>query len=125
MARVLLADDDPGSLLMLSHFLRQLGHEVEVASCEEEALLKAPGLAPEVAVLDWNLLLPDAGLRVGVLLRRALPMVRIVFVSGYDESDLRDRAGDLEVSAFLTKPIDLGLLSELLLRVSCVRSASA
>jgi diguanylate cyclase (GGDEF)-like protein len=54
--RILIADDDPISALLLSRALREWGHEVVVANngIDAWALLQEDG-APRLAILDWRM----------------------------------------------------------------------
>jgi len=52
--RVLIADDDPVSRLMLQATLRKWGHDAVVACDGREALsILEQDLSPELAILDW------------------------------------------------------------------------
>ena len=107
MARLLVADDDPGTVLLLSHFLRLEGFDVRSAVCSDEALVIAATFEPDAAILDCNLVYPGAGVELAHALRRLSPRLRLVFVSGLEAAELRKRLDGFEVQAFLTKPIEL------------------
>ena len=50
--RVLIADDDPDTVLMLSEILRDEGHEVEGVHNGDEALRRARRTRPHAVILD-------------------------------------------------------------------------
>jgi two-component system, cell cycle response regulator len=115
--RILIADDDPVSRLVLKTALVRLGHdvvEVSNGTLAEAALCEKDG--PQLAILDWMMPGKD-GLSVCRALRqRPGAYIYIVLLTA------RDRRGDmlagLDAGAddFLTKPLDV-----LELR-ACVRS---
>jgi len=54
IVRVLIAEDDPVSRLMLQATLRKCGHDAVVACDGREALsILEQDAAPELAILDW------------------------------------------------------------------------
>jgi len=53
--KVLIADDEPGSRLLLAATLERLGHACVVAEDGEEAWLRFGEEAPDVVVTDWQM----------------------------------------------------------------------
>ena len=113
MARLLISDDDPNILKMMSAVLSQAGHTVATCSSGIETLKKL-GIQPE----DPNIELPDLlildimmpksdGYTVGTVIRnnprtRGIP---ILVVSALREMS-RLFTATVQVDGFLTKPFD-------------------
>jgi len=63
--RVLIADDDPVSLLVLDAAVRRLGHECALASDGLEAWRMVVASQPDVLITDWQMPLMDGTQLVG------------------------------------------------------------
>jgi two-component system OmpR family response regulator len=102
--RVLIADADAALLEILRSFLRDRGHEVEIAGDGLECLSTLREFAPDVLVLDRDLLWGGGD---GVMARMcedpSLADVPVIFVADDDSSDKPRglRAGQLR------KPLSL------------------
>lgn len=110
--RLLIAEDDPTSRLMLQGILSRWGHEVETAGDGQEAwaALQAPG-APRLVILDWMMPGLD-GLEVLTRLREqegAQPAYVILLTARDDKRDIAQalRAG---ANDYIAKPFDNGEL---------------
>lgn len=113
--RILLADDDLDALETMSILLRQLGHEVFLASSGEAALLSAQANRPHLILLDIGM--PDMdGWEVGRQLRAAHGPdgVRIIAVTGRAEGADYRRSREAGFDAHVAKPIDFALLQSML-----------
>jgi DNA-binding response OmpR family regulator len=117
---VLVADDDPNILRLLSLYLGKAGFQVVEAADGEETLRKVRDLRPDLLVLDVMMPGPD-GLEVCRSLRRAsdLPII-ILSARGSDV----DRIAGLQFGAddYVTKPFNP---VELVARVQSVLRRSA
>jgi response regulator NasT len=98
---VLIADDNRLLLSTFGMLLRMQGHEVMEADSGARALELAAQRRPDAAVIDLHMPVVT-GLQVG---RRLCSMeVPFIFVSAYDESDVRDAAFACGASEYLLKP---------------------
>lgn len=107
--RILVVEDDPDALDALALVLASRGFEVATALDGEAGVARAIEFRPDVLVCDS--VLPGID---GVATARAIHAATgtaIVFVTAHSLADLRARAVDLPVHAFLNKPIDLERLS--------------
>jgi DNA-binding response OmpR family regulator len=104
---ILIVEDDRDSRESLKKLLSQLGHDVKAANSAEAAKGIIVTFAPDIAILDVRL--PGMwGDAFAMLLRRAHPHVRIVFVSGELRLENPQWFGpDVE---FISKPLDFGRL---------------
>ena len=102
--RVLLVDDEPAFQRLGGAFLRDLGHEVDIAGDGEQAAEAFARRRPELVLLDLAMppsMDPEAGL--GLIPRFAA--VPVIVLTGHGEHDLALRAAELGAWDFLTKPI--------------------
>ncbi len=108
---VLVVEDNPDALEMLVRSLRAAGMLVEGTADAIAALERAGTSAPHVAVLDIGLPRID-GYELARQLRKAVPSIRLVALTGYgrdaDEAAARDAGFDI----FLVKPVSVDLLLE-------------
>ncbi|TMF08762.1 MAG: response regulator [Chloroflexi bacterium] len=98
---VLVVEDDPSLLMMLSVTLRSSGHTVVLSSDAELALETLPEESPDVILCDVNL--PGMkGTEFTEIVKAAphLADTPVVLMSAYDEP--RNHAAD----AFVSKPFD-------------------
>ncbi|MEO8411134.1 MAG: diguanylate cyclase, partial [Propionivibrio sp.] len=110
--RVLLVDDDPTTLIMMSSLLGELlGHTVFTATNGEEALALAVEKMPQVVVTDWRMPVMD-----GLNLCRALratdwgQSMYIIMLTGVDAEDEVLQAFELGVDDYIVKPVNVRTL---------------
>jgi two-component system response regulator VicR len=119
-AKILIVDDEPAIIDMLSYNLRRGNYEVVVAWDGEEALQKARLERPDLIILD--LMLPRLdGLEVCRTLRRERDVPIIMLTARDDEID---RVVGLELGAddYVVKPFSM---RELIARVKSVLRRTA
>ncbi len=102
MARVLVADNDPDALELALLDLRLEGHTVLGAPDGMTAVRLVGEFGPDVVVLDYRMPPGPSGLEVAATLRAALPELRLVIYSNYQDLALVRRAAELGVP-FLPK----------------------
>lgn len=114
--RILVVDDDPPSVKMISFLLREEGYSVLTAADGEEALRLVQEERPALVILDVMMPKVD-GLEVCRRLRRQMVDVPIIILSAKGET--ADRVQGLELGAddYLPKPFEP---MELLARVKAV-----
>lgn len=104
MARILLADDDKGSLDLVRRALVLEGHEVVTAEDGSEAL----GL---LQASDFELLVADVqmpgldGIELAQRARAQLPSIRVVLMSAYPDGLEQGRA--IAGARLVTKPFTI------------------
>lgn len=113
--RILVVDDEPGNILLISHILASQGYEVATAASGEAALDQVPLFHPELILLDVNMSGID-GFEVCRRLKSSpgTRLIPIVLVTGLTE--LQDRIRGIEAGAddVVTKPF---ARSELTVRI--------
>jgi DNA-binding response OmpR family regulator len=121
MANILIADDEPSILELVSLALRQRGHHARIASDGNElSNLQAEGWA-EVVILDVFMPGKD-GLEIIGSFRRKFPKLGIIAISGggnigFDEC--LAVAKKLGAHAVLQKPFRISELLEVVTEVLC------
>ena len=109
MARVLIADDDPGFLVSLSIALRREGHEVWAAEDSEQALNLLDEHAFDCMMIDIRLG-PLLGVELAEWARLRVPHLPVVFMSAYPYTELEGRISRITPHPVLEKPFDVTLL---------------
>jgi DNA-binding response OmpR family regulator len=113
MARILVADDSETILLLLQTRLEMEGHEVETARDGQEvteAVHRAdPGGTPDLLLLD-AMMPRKSGVEALRELRAEGVDTPALIVSAHQSKGDVGAATELEVSGYLTKPIDFDAL---------------
>ena len=105
-ARLLVVDDEPNILELLSVSLRFAGFEVATATNGVDALARAREFAPELVVLD--VMLPGLdGFEVARQLRGAGDQVPVLFLTAKDATEDRVQGLTLGGDDYVTKPFSL------------------
>jgi len=95
VSTILLVEDDPCILALMSEVLESSGHVLLKASAVEQALHKFEEADASIDLVIADVNLPGtSGIRVALELRSLLPNLAIVLTSGYtpDMWDVRDVA---------------------------------
>ena len=114
--RILVVDDEPNILDVLTMALRFQGFEVETAATGEQALAAAASFKPQLMVLD--IMLPDMeGFEVARRLGAQRAQVPIVFLTARDATEDKIRGLSIGGDDYVTKPFSL---EELIARIRTV-----
>jgi CheY-like chemotaxis protein len=103
--RILIADDDPDLVRMVSLELRDCGYEVFTANSGVDAVNKVYDAHPDLVILDYEMPNGD-GIYVMTKLRSVLETftIPIIMLTAYDSKDIRGQAFRLSANYFLSKP---------------------
>lgn len=110
MPSVLIVDDDPLLLSLLSYSLasRYAVSTADTIEAVSQLLLQAESSFPEVVILDLGLppmpYTPDGGLTVLSQILEAKPNTKIVVLTGQDQDEVAFRALSLGAFDFISKP---------------------
>jgi DNA-binding NtrC family response regulator len=110
--RILIVDDEPALLKMMSVYLRRLGYEVETAGGTEGAWARIEADPGSFAVVVLDATMP--GLSLNELALRALrasPGLRVIAASGYPVDMSEVKAAAPGRVAFLPKPFTPEMLA--------------
>ena len=120
--RVLIAEDDPDTLVILRINLTAAGMETMLAGDGRTALARIEADRPDAVVLD--VLLPGIdGWQVLEELHAKGNQVPVVMCSAKDNIYDLQRARELGAVAYLTKPFDIDRLVEVMTEVVGMRQA--
>ncbi|HIJ90966.1 MAG: response regulator [Desulfobulbaceae bacterium] len=111
MARILVLDDVRDAGVLIQRILQKKGHVVHVFHDEDEALRFTEKNPVDLAILDMNLRKMD-GLGVLREMRKALPRMSAIMLTGLPDVDMARQAFSLGVVAYCAKPIDKDRLEE-------------
>jgi len=115
---ILVADDSADSVAMVSLFLQQQGYRVVSASNGEDAITVATQTMPNLILMDISMPTLD-GLGATRRIRddEALRNIPVIAVTAFGTEGFQRAAYDVGVSGYLTKPIDLDRMNQLIARL--------
>lgn len=118
MSRVLIVDDDPWIIRMVSMVLAHRGHTFEKSSNGEEALQKALSFRPDLIITDVMMPQMDGWAFVRTLRHNPqFALTPVIFLTALDSEEDRIQGFRLGADDYLTKPFHF---EELELRVEKV-----
>jgi hypothetical protein len=111
--RILVVDDDPASVELVTYFLKSLGYRVATAPDGNRALNIGAEDDIELVILDVHMPSYD-GVEVLAMLREqhAVRPVKVLALTGDDSSHVRVELENAGIDGFLTKPVDLHRLQD-------------
>ena len=108
---VLLAEDEPAVRMLARRVLQRAGYTVVEAANPAEAEVKAASM-PVIDMLLTDVMMPGGtGPELFRRLAATRPSLRVLFMSGYAEQDLFDRAAIDRAAPFLEKPFTVESLT--------------
>ena len=115
---ILVVDDSPDNVAVISLDLQQQGYRVVTASDGEDAVTVAAQMLPNLILMDINLPSLD-GLGATRRIREtdALREVPIVAITAFGTEGFQRAAYDAGLSGYLTKPIDFDRMHLLIARL--------
>lgn len=120
-ARALVADDDTNTCISVSKMLKQIGMRADWTTSGKEAIVRTKEAYEEkdefkAYIIDW--LMPDMnGVETVRRIRKVIgDSTPIIILTAYDWSDIESEAREAGVTAFVTKPLFMSELREVLTR---------
>ena len=120
-ARALVADDDTNTCISVSKMLKQIGMRADWTVSGKEAIVRAKEAFNEgddfkAYIIDW--LMPDMnGIETVRRIRKVIgDATPIIILTAYDWSDIEAEAREAGVTAFVSKPLFMSELREVLTR---------
>lgn len=114
--KLLILDDDPSCTAAMSQYFTARGYDLEVASELEQAEALLLNGSFDAVLTDLrlsNLQQAEGLLLLGFIRERSLP-TRVMVVTAYDISDIREEAMRLGAEQYLIKPVSLDRVAALL-----------
>lgn len=120
-ARALVVDDDTDTCMSVSKMLKQIGMRADWTVSGKESIVRAKEAYEEgdefkAYIIDW--LMPDMnGIETVRRIRKVIgDSTPIIILTAYDWSDIEDEAREAGVTAFVSKPLFMSELREVLTR---------
>jgi len=110
--RILIVDDAPDVLEVLSRNFALQGYDVATACNGHEAMIKAAEKQPNVILLDYMMPAVD-GLDVLREIKKEMPDVVVIVITGKGSEDVAVEAMKRGAKDYIRKPFDLDKLSEM------------
>lgn len=79
--RILLADDDPDQVFLVSHHLKKWGYEVIPVESREEAERYLESECPDMAILDLMMEEEDSGFILAYRIKQCRPQVPVIIAT--------------------------------------------
>jgi CheY-like chemotaxis protein len=115
---ILVVDDSADNVAMISLFLQQQGYRVVTAVNGEDAITVATQMMPNLILMDINLpTLDGLGATRRIRESEALRDIPVVAITAFGTEGFQRAAYDVGVSGYLTKPLDLDRMSQLIARL--------
>ena len=115
---ILVVDDSADNLAVISLFLQHQGYRVVTANNGEDAVNVAAQTLPNVILMDINLPgLDGVGATRKIRETEALREVPVIAITAFGTEGFQRAAYDVGVAGYLTKPIDLDRMHQLIARL--------
>ena len=115
---ILVVDDSADNVAMLSLALQHQGYRVVTANNGEDAVTVAAQTLPNLILMDINLpSLDGLGATRRIRETEALRDVPVIAITAFGTEGFQRAAYDAGVSGYLTKPIDLDRMHQLIARL--------
>jgi CheY-like chemotaxis protein len=115
---ILVVDDSADNVAMISLDLQLQGYRVVTASNGEDAITVATQMLPNLILMDINLPnLDGLGATRRIREHDALREVPVVAITAFGTEGFQRAAYDVGVDGYLTKPIDLDRMHQLIARL--------
>jgi len=109
MKKILIMDDEPQILFMLSRALRKYDAEILTAVKIEDAEYAIKSTPIDVVISDIRLtgVLGREGLELLPYIRETSPNTSVIIMTGYGSPDIEKEAYEKGANSYYEKPIDL------------------
>jgi two-component system cell cycle response regulator DivK len=115
---ILVVDDSADNVAMISIYLQQQGYRVVTANNGEDAITVATQMMPNLILMDINLpTLDGLGATRRIRESEALRDIPVIAITAFGTEGFQRAAYDVGVSGYLTKPLDLDRMHQLIARL--------
>jgi len=111
LGRILVVDDEPEVVAILTKSFSDAGYTVDAAAHGGDALIAVSQYQPDVVVLDILMEGLD-GVQVLERIRSLDPSIRVIMITGSTDATLKPTAMSMGAFAYMSKPVSLGHLLE-------------
>jgi CheY-like chemotaxis protein len=115
---ILVVDDSVDNVALISLYLQQQGYRVVTASNGEDAISVASQMIPNLILMDISMpTLDGLGATRRIREQDTLREIPVIAVTAFGTEGFQRAAYDVGVSGYLTKPIDLDRMNQLIARL--------
>lgn len=115
-SKVLVVDDQNGVRRLLEELFKKEGYEVTAAADGVESLEKVKTSSPDLILMDMKM--PNMnGLEASQEIRKINSNIPIIMMTAYGETDVAQKALELGVRKYITKPFDILALRDMVREV--------
>lgn len=111
MTRVLIVEDDHGTLKALRKCLERFECEIMTSTNPLRAIEFAADFEPQLLISDWDLNHRTDGVALARTISASVNDVRIIFITGLSTQRLADKTRDLNVHCILKKPFGIAAIT--------------
>ena len=111
LGRILVVDDEPEVVAILTKSFSDAGYTVDAAAHGGDALIAVSQYQPDVVVLDILMEGLD-GVQVLERIRSLDPSIRVIMITGSTDATLKPTAMSMGAFAYVSKPVSLVHLHE-------------
>lgn len=112
---ILLVDDEPAIVSVMTAFLKNLNYWVISTSSSLEALTLFEQNAQDISVVITDLSMPGlSGAELTKKIKGDYPEIPFILFTGYGETIGRQKTTGIDISAFIAKPTTQGVLASTL-----------
>jgi len=114
---ILIVEDEALTVLYLKMLLRQMNYSsVKSVASGEKALELVNDWIPQLVFMDIQLAGTLDGIETTIRLKQSIDCP-VVFMTGYDNHDVMERAASAGSAAYLVKPVESATISSVLKRL--------
>jgi CheY-like chemotaxis protein len=113
MAKILIVDDDPSLLDMLSEYFEKLGHEVVTAPDPLSAAVRAKTVRPDMMILDFQM--PLGGAEAVMKTLDSTPELKnlpVLMCTGSPLAEVKKKIPETPLRRYASKPVHLSALKD-------------
>lgn len=112
--KILLVEDEFITAQYMKNELVKIGYNVTYnVSTGEEAIICAKKNPPDIILMDIRLAGKIDGIETGSIIKSGND-IKIIFMTGYEDEALREKADELNPLGYLIKPIDIQKIKEII-----------
>jgi CheY-like chemotaxis protein len=112
--KILLVEDEFLPAILMKKQLEKQGYEVtQSVSTGENAIISARQNPPDIILMDIRLVGEIDGIEAAAAIK-AESDIPIIFITGYDDKEIRERAEKTKPLGFLIKPLEIHTLKTIL-----------
>ena len=118
---ILIVEDEAFTAMSLRLQLEKAGYKVcDIISTGEQAIITALRVNPDIILMDIRLAGRINGLEAAEQIIKEISSF-IIFMTGYDDKELQQRANNIHTSKYMIKPI---MISELIRAINTTEMAN-